>query len=102
MVDDPEAIYETWLDCYETAYQNPAGIRDLACPNCAQRMLALRFDVKVMEADLGIAKFWCESCFDGIDAEHGDSPGRRRPGAVGRAGRAELPGGRAALLVQVS
>jgi hypothetical protein len=66
MVDDPEAIYETWLDCYETAYQNPAGIRDLACPNCAQRMLALRFDVKVMEADLGIAKFWCESCLMGL------------------------------------
>jgi hypothetical protein len=63
---DAEAEFEAWMSVYGAAYENPAGLSSLRCPNGDLGRLRLLFVVYDVEFDVGQAYFWCETCKTGL------------------------------------
>lgn len=55
-----------WIRDYEWACDNPTAIEKLPCRNCGSYALRLIFVVDQMQAEDGMAVFWCGSCQRGL------------------------------------
>ena len=70
----PTASFEQWLQAFQAAYEHPGAIDRLACPQCGEHQLNLRFILYGSREDEGHIVFWCCNCNNGIALGPGTVP----------------------------